>query len=71
MIIFPMSVCKVTVKQPVTKVVLNKSTSYVYAGGISHLKASCTPANANNKKVTWKSSNAAVAAVDVATKLCM
>ena len=55
--------CKVTVKQPVTKVVLNKSTSYVYAGGISHLKASCKPANANNKKVTWKSSNPKVAKV--------
>ncbi len=55
--------CKVTVKQPVTKVVLNKTTSYVFAGGISHLKATCKPAGASNKKVTWKSSNPKVAKV--------
>ena len=55
--------CKVTVKQPVTKVILNKTTSYVYAGGISHLKATCKPPNANNKKVTWKSSNPKIAKV--------
>ena len=55
---------KITVKQPVTKVKLNKSTLTVSTGRTAKLKATALPTTANSKKVTWTSSNEEVAVVD-------
>ena len=56
--------CKVTVKQPVTSVTLNKKTATLTKKGATvTLKATAKPSNANNRKITWKSSNTKVATV--------
>ena len=55
--------CKVTVKIPVSSVKLNRSTASIYKGKKLTLKATVGPSNANNKAVTWKSSNTKVAVV--------
>ena len=49
--------CKVTVKVPVSKVGLNKTNLVLAPKKTYQLKATVLPANANNKKVTWSSSN--------------
>ena len=56
--------CKVTVKQPVTKITLNKTALSLMKGKTSTLTATAAPASANNKAVTWKSSNTKIATVD-------
>ena len=56
--------CKVTVKQPVTSVKLNKSSFTIKQGKTKTLKVSVGPDNANKKKVYWSSSDTAVAVVD-------
>ena len=64
--------CKVTVKAAavaVTGVTLNKATLSLIAGASETLTATVAPADATNKKVTWKSSNAAVASVDANGKV--
>ena len=64
--------CKVTVKAAtvaVTGVTLNKSALSLIAGASETLTATVAPADATNKKVTWKSSNAAVATVDATGKV--
>lgn len=55
--------CKVTVKQPVTSVKLNKNSASIAVGKSVTLKATVAPTAANNKAVTWKSSNTSVAIV--------
>ncbi len=55
--------CKVTVAYPVTSVKVNKTSAELFVGKTLTLKATVGPANATNKAITWKSSNAAVAAV--------
>lgn len=56
--------CKVTVKQPVKSVKLNKkSATLKKKGGTVTLKATISPKTANNKDLTWKSSNKKVATV--------
>ena len=55
--------CKVTVIQPVVSVKLSKSSITIKKGKLFHLTATIAPANASNKKVTWKSSNKALATV--------
>ena len=55
--------CKVTVTIPVTGVTLNKTSTAIAVGVIEELTATITPANATNQKVTWKSSDPAVARV--------
>ena len=51
-------------KVAVSKVALSKTSVSIYAGSTTKLTATVTPSNATNKKVTWKSSNSAVASVD-------
>lgn len=54
--------CTVTVKQPVTRISLSKKAT-MYTGKKLTLKAKVNPANASNKALTWKSSNAKIAKV--------
>ena len=59
--------CQVTVKAntvAVTGVTLNQTSISLVPGAGEGLKATVTPADATNKKVTWKSSNEAIATVD-------
>lgn len=56
--------CKVRVVLPATGVKINQTSATVLAGKTVTLKATVSPANAGNKKVTWKSSNKKVATVD-------
>ena len=63
--------CKVTVTNPVkvTKITLNKTSLSIYKGYTYSLKATVTPTNATNAKVTYKSSNTNVATVDANGKI--
>ena len=53
----------------VTGVTLNKTTLKLTKGTSETLTATIAPTNATNKKVTWASSNAAVATVDASGKV--
>ena len=55
--------CKVTVKQPVTSIKLNKTAVSLQKGKTYALKTVVSPGNANNKAVIWTSSNKKVATV--------
>lgn len=60
---------KVTVKQPVTSVKLNRKSANLKVKGNAKqktvtLKATAYPKNANNKVVSWKSSNSKIATVN-------
>lgn len=60
---------KVTVKQPVTSVKLNRNSVILKVKGKAKqktvtLKATVNPKNANNKSVSWKSSNSKIATVN-------
>ncbi len=55
--------CKVTVRQSVTGVDINKNIATVYAGEKLTLKASVLPSNAYNQAVTWSTANSAIAKV--------
>ena len=64
--------CKVTVKAAtiaVTGVTLNKTTLTLETSASETLTATVAPAEATNKNVTWKSSNAAIASVDANGKV--
>ena len=64
--------CKVTVSNKevnVTGVTLNKATLTLIEGASETLTATVAPADATNQKVTWKSSDAAVATVDTNGKV--
>ncbi|MBR2066697.1 MAG: Ig-like domain-containing protein [Solobacterium sp.] len=61
--------CKITVKQPVTSVTLNKTSETVNKGKTVTLTATVKPDNADNKAVTWASSNTSVATVDASGKV--
>lgn len=56
--------CIITVVEPVTSVVLNKKTCTVVKGETETLTATILPEDATNKKVTWSSSNTAIATVN-------
>lgn len=55
--------CKVTVKQPVKSIKLNKTSATLKKGKSLTLKATISPSSANSKAVTWTSSNKEVATV--------
>lgn len=56
--------CTVTVKQPVTKLTLNKTSLTLMRNKTFALTATAAPSNANNRAVSWKSSNTKAATVD-------
>ena len=56
--------CIITVKQPVKKISLSKSSLSLKVGEKKKIKATVSPNNAENKKVKWTSSNKKVATVD-------
>ena len=56
--------CTVTVKQPVTELTLNRTALTLNRNRTFALTAAAVPSNADNKAVTWKSSNTKVATVD-------
>ena len=58
--------CEVTVTIPPTGVTLDEATLTLAAGATGTLVATVAPDNANNKNVTWSSSNTAVATVSTA-----
>ena len=55
--------CKLTVKQPVTKIAISKTSAAITTGKTIALTATVSPTTANNKAVTWKSSNTNIATV--------
>ena len=55
--------CKITVRQPVTKLTINKTTASILKGKTLTLKAAAAPSTAYNKTVTWKTSNKKIATV--------
>jgi len=55
--------CTVTVTVPVIGVSLNKSSTSIVVGNTETLSPTITPANATNKTVSWRSSNASIATV--------
>ena len=56
--------CKVTVLQPVTGINLNKSSLTMDALGTFQMTASVYPDSANDKRITWSSSDPAIASVN-------
>ena len=55
---------QVTVLQPATGISLNKTSLTIKSGLTAKLTATVSPSNANNKNVTWTSSNTSVVTVD-------
>ena len=55
--------CTITVTSPVTGISVNKKSAAINKGKTLSLKANVAPKDAGNKKVTWRSSNPAVATV--------
>ena len=58
--------CKITVRQPVTSLTLNKTSLTVNRGATATLTATVGPSNADNKKVKWTTSDSSVATVSSA-----
>ena len=61
--------CKVTVKIAVTKVKLSTTKFNLNKGKSKTIKATVTPSDATDKKVTWKSSNKKIATVSSSGKV--
>ena len=57
--------CSITVVQPVTGISLNKTSVSMKTGESLLLSAAVSPSNANNRNVTWRSSDANVATVNI------
>ncbi len=57
--------CEVTVTQPVEALTLEKHSLSLKVGNSETLFAQISPSTADNKTITWSSSNAQVASVDV------
>ena len=56
--------CAVTVIQLVTGITLSESSLTLFPNGTQTLTATIQPANANNKQITWSSSDTSIATVD-------
>lgn len=61
--------CTVIIYNAVKSITLNKSSTTLYKGETETLIPTILPSNANNKNVTWKSSNTNVAIVDFTGKI--
>lgn len=61
--------CKVTVKQPVTKITLNQKNIKISIGKTYKLKTTVTPSTANNKAVTWSTSSKKIVTVTSAGQI--
>lgn len=61
--------CKITVKQPVTKIQFAKKKITLKKGNSCKLKVSVLPANANNKTLKWKTENSKIAKVSATGKV--
>jgi len=61
--------CEINVYTPVKDIKLNKSKADLQMGKSIKLKATVTPSDADNKEITWKSSNTKVATVDSTGKV--
>lgn len=59
-----MATCTVTVKQPVTSITLNPETATILKGETLTITATVLPENAEDKTLTWTSSNPTVATVN-------
>ncbi|MBQ7005505.1 MAG: Ig-like domain-containing protein [Clostridia bacterium] len=57
------AVCKITVVQPATSVEISSAVAEVYTGEKITLSATVFPENANNRTVTWESSDTRIATV--------
>ncbi len=57
------AVCKITVKQPVTKLTINKTKLTVKKGKTATLKVTVAPSSANDKSIKWTTSNKNIATV--------
>lgn len=55
--------CRITVRQPVTSLKISKTKVTLTKGKTVTLKVTAAPSNADNKAVTWKTSNKKVATV--------
>lgn len=58
------AVCEVTVTVPVSRISLNYNTYKLFKGASFSLKATVTPKQASEKRVTWSSNDKSVANVD-------
>lgn len=56
--------CKITVTQPVTSIGLNKSSLSLEAEATERLTATVSPSTAENKAITWSTSDTKIASVD-------
>ena len=56
--------CQITVKQYATGLALDRSTATLYTGGTLTLNATVSPSDTSDKRVTWASSDTAVATVN-------
>ena len=56
--------CAVTVVQPVTSISLNRTSLTLEAASSFQLVATANPSTAQNREVTWNSSDASIASVD-------
>ncbi len=56
--------CKVTVTQPVTSISLNITSLVLEAGDTQKLTATVSPSSAENKEITWSTSNEEIVTVD-------
>ena len=57
--------CQVTVKQYVTSISLSRNSTVLYTGETVALAATVMPEDASDKTVTWSTSNASVASVNL------
>ena len=55
--------CKVTVTNPLKSITLSKTATSIVAGGTETLTATLNPTDADNKTITWTSSDTSVATV--------
>lgn len=61
--------CTVTVRQPITRILLSKTSLSIKKGKSKTIKATIKPGNAYKKSIKWKSSNSKIAAVSSKGKI--